>query len=98
MIAINLLTTYDKLKEAGLVRSKREFSRIFLGKHDGYVADVIYRDILGARGGLPLMQGLRDRLAEVAMQVPDILRSEVSGIITGIEAGMRVAEIMASGR
>lgn len=98
MIAINLHTAYERLREIGLVRSKREFSRNFLGRSSGYAADVIYRDVLGVRGGLSVMRYLQGRLAAVAAEVPNGLRGEIVEIITGIEASMRVVQIMASGR
>ncbi|WP_201864472.1 hypothetical protein [Microvirga soli] len=98
MIAINFSIVYERLKEAGLVRSKREFSRNFLAKRSGYVADVLHRDVLGARGGLPIMRDLRDRLTEIAAEVPDSLRCEIVEIIAGIDAGVRVVEVMARGR
>ncbi|MGO4705860.1 hypothetical protein AB4072_08800 [Microvirga sp. 2MCAF38] len=98
MIAINLDESYRKLRELGLVCSRREFSRNLLDKEVGYLSAAIFRDSLGTRGGLRVMKRLKERLDEVAMRMPQSLRGEIAEVAGRLDESMRVAQILAQGR
>ena len=90
----NLEIIYAKLSALGLVRSKRHFSRDFLGRGWSYLRDFEQRDRSDVRVPLRTVSTLRARLHAVARLVPPGIRSRLDEVVAAIDRDTRIADLL----
>jgi hypothetical protein len=93
MIALRLLATYERLRQIGLVRSKRDFAQRWLGRGKTYLRDYEYkigRDAV--RVSARTVEKLHARIAAVAARVPAGVASDLHEVMCEIERDARVAD------
>jgi len=93
MLGANLITTYDKMRELGLVRSKRDYCR-WLGRGKTYLRDIEFKGRDGVRIPMVTVMQLRARLKSVANRVPSTIRMEIDSVIASIDQGVEVADLL----
>jgi hypothetical protein len=94
MIAFRLLATYERLRQIGLVRSKRDFAR-WLGRGKTYLRDYEYkigRDAV--RVPACTVEKLHARIAAVAARVPARVAGDLQEVLREIERDGRVADLL----
>lgn len=95
MLARNLMNAYQMMLGLGLVRSKRDYSRRWLGRGPTYLRDYELR----GRDFVPVpavtVARLRTRLRAVADRVPPGIRMEIEAVIATIDQGTAVAVLLA---
>lgn len=95
MIASRLLTTYERLRQIGLVRSKRDFARRWLGRGKTYLRDYEYRSGREAmRVSARTVEKLHVRIAAIAARVPARIASDLHEVMREIERDGRVADLL----
>ena len=95
MIAFRLLATYERLRQIGLVRSKRDFAQRWLGRGKTYLRDYEYkvgRDAV--RVPARTVETLHARIAALASRVPARIASDLHEVLREIERDGRVADIV----
>jgi hypothetical protein len=95
MIAFRLLATYERLRQIGLVRSKRDFAQRWLGRGKTYLRDYEYkvgRDAV--RVPARTVEKLHARIAAVAARVPARVASDLHEVMREIERDGRVADLL----
>jgi hypothetical protein len=95
MIAFRLLATYERLRQIGLVRSKRDFAQRWLGRGKTYLRDFEYkvgRDAV--RVPARTVEKLYARIAAVAARVPARVARDLHEVMREIERDGRVADLL----
>ena len=90
----NLKTVYSNLSLMGLLRSKRQFSRDFLGRGWTYLRDFEQRDRDDVRVPAKTVTALRARLHAVARLVPPGVRCRLDEVIAAIDRDTRIADLL----
>lgn len=98
MLGLHLTQTYEELKYIGAVKSKRHFSRAFLGHHWAYLRDVEQRDRGEFRVPAATVTRLKTRLHEVSQHLSPRLRSQVEHVISQINQHVSVMRVLRYGR
>jgi hypothetical protein len=94
MLDRNLTNSYKMMFNLGLVRSKRDYSRRWLGRGQTYLRDFELRDRDFVRVPPITVTRLRTRLRAVADRVPKGLRTEIEAVIDAIDQGVAVANLL----
>jgi hypothetical protein len=95
MIAFRLLATYERLRQIGLVRSKRHFARHWLGRGKTYLRDYEYKIGRNAvRVPARTVEKLYARISAVAARVPARIASDLHEVMREIERDTRVANVL----
>ena len=95
MIGLRLLATYERLRQIGLVKSKRDFAQRWLGRGKTYLRDFEYkvgRDAM--RVSARTVEILHGRIAAVAARVPARVASDLHEVLREIERDSRVADML----
>lgn len=95
MIAFRLLATYERLRQIGLVRSKRDFAQRWLGRGKTYLRDYEYkigRDAV--RVSACTVEKLHAKIAAIAARVPARIASDLQEVLREIERDIRVADMV----
>jgi hypothetical protein len=95
MNGMTLVEVFDSMKTAGLVASRREFSRSWCGKGQTYLADYIEDHRLDANVPGVVVERLRSRLDAVAALVPAGAAREIGTIVERIDTARRVHAFLA---
>lgn len=95
MDAMNLLTVYDRMRHLGMVATKREFSRDWLGKSWSYLRDFTEDDRLHATVPHGVVMRLRERLAAVADRTPAGAAREIRSVVETIDRASMVHRLLA---
>src|SRR4051794_6342380 len=90
MLGFNLITTYRKMRELGLVRSKRDYCH-WLDRGKTYLRDIEFKGRDGVRIPMVTVMKLRARLRSVADRVPSTIRMEINTVIASIDQGVEIA-------
>lgn len=98
MFGIHLTEAYGALLHIGLVKSKRDFSRTFLGHHWTYLRDVQQRDREEFRVPAVTVMRLKGRLRDVSQYLSPRLRHEVGQVISQIDQHASVIRTLGYGR
>ena len=95
MIAFRLLATYGRLRQIGLVRSKRDFAQRWLGRGKTYLRDYEYKvGRGGARVPACTIGKLQTRIAAVAARVPGRIARDLNEVLREIDRDCRVADLL----
>jgi hypothetical protein len=95
MIAFRLLATYERLRQIGLVRSKRDFAQRWLGRGKTYLRDYEYKIGHDAvRVPARTVGTLHARIAAVAARVPARIASDLHEVMREIDRDCRVADLL----
>jgi hypothetical protein len=95
MIAFRLLATYERLRQIGLVRSKRDFAQRWLGRGKTYLRDYEYKIGRNAmRVPACTVEKLHARISAVAARVPARIASDLHEVLRDIERDTRVADVL----
>ena len=89
---------YLSLREMGLVRSKRAFSRTYLSRGWSYMRDLEHRGRQDAKVPAATIRALRGRLKAVARLLPPSLKVEVERVIAVIDRDAEIADLLDYGR
>ena len=93
MIAVRLLATYERLRQIGLVKSKRDFAQRWLGRGKTYLRDYEYKSGRDAvRVPVCTVEKLRERIAAVAARVSARIASDLHEVLREIQRDARVAD------
>ncbi|MXQ10951.1 DUF6626 family protein [Microvirga makkahensis] len=95
MLARNLMNAYKMMRALGLVRSKRDYSRRWLGRGQTYLRDYELRGRDFVQVPAATVTRLRSRLRAVADRVPAGIRTEIEAVIATIDQGTAVADLLA---
>lgn len=93
-----LIDLYYAMARVGLVKSKRDFSRRYLGRGLTYFRDFEQRNRLSSRVPSRSVDTLQKRLKALLPLLPHAIASEVGHIIAQIERGCRIADQLGYGR
>jgi hypothetical protein len=91
---MNLLTVYDRMRHLGMVATKREFSRDWLGKSWSYLRDFVEDDRLYATVPYSVVTRLRERLAAVARLTPAGVARDIKAMVEAIDRAVMVQDFM----
>lgn len=94
MLARNLTYAYQMMFNLGLVRSKRDYSRRWLGRGQTYLRDFELRSRGFVKVPTSTVTRLRTRLRAVADRVPAGIRMEIEAVIDTIDQGTAVADLL----
>lgn len=91
----NLMALYERMRSMGLVASKREFSRTWLGRGETYARD--YREDGRMHATVPsaVVARLRERLVAVARLVPQGAAQEIAAEVARIDQASAVHHLLA---
>lgn len=95
MTGYRLSKIYEILREIGLVRSKRDFARRWLGHGKTYLRDYEFklgRNVLCVPVGT--VEKLRARIVALAARVPARIAHDLNEIIRDIDRDSRVANML----
>jgi hypothetical protein len=95
MIAFRLLATFERLRQIGLVKSKRDFAQRWLGRGKTYLRDYEYkigRDAV--RVPACTVEKLRARIAAVAACVPACIARDLHEVMREIQRDVQVADLL----
>lgn len=94
MFGAHLIENYTAMRDLGLVRSKRDYARRWLGRGKTFLKDYEFRD-RGWRRVSPAAIGLlRENLTTVAARLPSAVADEIKALIDRIDRDERVAATM----
>jgi hypothetical protein len=94
MLACSLTNAYQIMLKLGLVRSKRDYSRRWLGRGQTYLRDYELRGRDFVQVPTITVTRLRTRLRAVADRVPAGIRMEIEAVIDTIDQGTAVADLL----
>ena len=94
ILGVILITTYEKMRDLGLVRSKRDYSRRWLGRGETYLRDLQFKGRDGAIIPASTVTALRMRLKCVSQQAPTGVKLEIDAVIASIDQGIRIADLL----
>jgi len=94
MRGYNLRMIYNTLQAMGLVRSKRQYSRDYLGRGWSYLREFEQRDRDDVRVSATTITTLQIRLRAVARYVPPTIAAEINQVIAAIERDSRIADML----
>lgn len=98
MLGISLKNAYTALRELGLVRSKYDYCRRFLGRGTTYLKDYGRDGRDMARVSPKTVATLRTRLCAIAERVPAGLAAEIMHIVEEIDRSCQIADLLCQGR
>ncbi|MBB4041814.1 hypothetical protein GGR34_003495 [Microvirga flocculans] len=98
MLGISLKNTYYALHDLGLVRSKYDYCRRFLGRGPTYLKDYDREGRDVARVPSKTVTTLRTRLCAIAERVPAVTAAEIMSVVQEIDRACQVADLLCRGR
>ena len=94
MFGVHLLQNYTALRDLGLVRSKRDYARRWLGRGKTFIKDYEFRDRGWRRVSPAATALLRRNLIGVAARSPSAVAREIGALIDRMDRDERVAATM----
>lgn len=94
MLGFQLKNTFKSLFKLGLVRSKRHFSRTYLGRGWSYLRDIEQRERDGFRVPPATVSLLRARLQALASFLPSRAAAEIERVIAEIDQHTAVTDTL----
>lgn len=94
MLGFHLKTAFYALSDLGLVRSKRHFSRTYLGRGWSYFRDIEQRDRDSFRVPPATVGLLRSRLQALVSFLPREAAAEIERVIAEIDQHTAVADAL----
>lgn len=91
-------TYYHRLREIGLVRSRRDYSRRWLRRAETYLHDLVGKRRGGCLVGPDALRHLRERLGAVADLSPPGPAAEVRAVLAEIDRDLMVTTLLRAGR
>jgi len=98
LFAIKLCYIYDRLRDFGLVKSKRSYAMDWLGKGKTYMRDYEHRGRLDARVPRGTIRTLRRRLLTLAAQCPPSIAREITAFVAEIDFHSEIADALSRGK
>ena len=95
LLGFSLLNVYTTLHNLGLVRSKREYARRWLGRGETYLRDYEHRaERQHARVSPTTVATLRSRLCAVSAVLAPRLARDLNEVVRAIDRDCRVADLL----
>ena len=94
MLGFHIKETYSVLLDLGLVRSKRHFSRAYLGRGWSYVRDIEQRDRNEFRLPPATIRLLRARLQALTSFLPVGIAGEIERVVAKIDQHTDVSDML----
>ena len=92
MFAFHLIRNFDELRKLGLVRSQREYARVWLGRGQHYLRDVESRGHGWQKPSPRTTAQLRANLQAVAARVPVGVGYEIMTVLSAMDRDSTVAD------